>query len=285
MKRYAPKQKDLATADIIAHAVKHEAELSKKQPYVHLDLRHCQQEEIQKRFPNFTTKEPIPVIAAQHYSLGGITTKTNTETDIEGLFAAGECAALSVHGANALTDNVLLGAVVFGKQAGQTAREYAKQKKPVGTAEYIALRIGLRDTTDIIKKWFEKKGGAQCFDIKDKLQSLMDEAAGPIRTKKTLDKAKETLKELKEQYETLTLIDKSQAYNQELTEAIATGFLLEVAEATIYAAEAREESRGVHFRADHKNQDKEWLKHIIVKRTGDEPGLAEEQVRYTKIKP
>ena len=290
-------REELAPQDVIAQAVMHEMHLTRRDGCIYVDMRHVEKAVFDKRLKNLQefiklqtgldmTKDPIPAVPAQHALLGGIATTIEGATDIEGLFAVGECACISVHGAARLEGNGLLEALVFGKQVGQAVKDLLKKKKPLTNAEYIALRIGLRDAQEILEKYRQAKTGTGVQEIQTKMQLVMDEHAGIIRIKKGLEEAQEKIQQLKEELQGVALNDKSLIYNTELVQIYETAGMLDLAQAIICAALAREESRGTHYRQDCKEQDnKNWLKHSIIRYHQDGPELLSENVKLTRLKP
>ena len=296
MKRFDARE-ELAPQDIIAQAVIHEVHLTRKDGCIYVDMRHVEKAVFDKRLKNLQefiklqtgldiTKDPIPAVPAQHAFLGGIATTIEGVTDIEGLFAVGECACISVHGAARLEGNGLLEALVFGKQVGQVIKDTLKRKKPLTNAEYISLRIGLRDAQEVLDKYRQAKTGTPVQEIQTKLKTIMDEHMWIIRAKKGLEEAQEKVQQLKEEFNNVALTDKSIIYNTELMQVYETTGMLDIAQAMIIAALAREESRGTHYRHDFKEQDnKNWLKHSIIKYHQDGPELLSENVKIGRLKP
>lgn len=212
-------------------------------------------------------EEPIPVQPTAHYAMGGIPTTLKTEvirdehnTVVPGLYAAGEVACVSVHGANRLGTNSLLDIVVFGKVAGKEAAEYAKH------ADLAPLPSDATDfTRDQLERLIHGKGGERVADIVEEMKAVMTEHVSVFRTEEGLTEALAKLRELKERYQRVSITDKSARYNLELMEAWEAGNMLDLAEAVTLSALNRTESRGAHWREDYpKRDDENWLKHTLI---------------------
>ncbi len=217
-------------------------------------------------------EEPIPVQPTAHYAMGGIPTTIKAEvirdeqnTVVPGLYAAGEVACVSVHGANRLGTNSLLDIVVFGKQAGIHAAEYALKTAyaplPKAATEYTQAQLEALRTGD---------GGERMADIVAEMKQVMMDYVGVFRTEEGLTQALEKIRELKERYKRISIADKGKRFNLELMEAWELGNMLDLAEATTVAALNRTESRGAHWREDYpKRDDQNWLKHTLIFRRDD----------------
>ncbi len=212
-------------------------------------------------------EEPIPVQPTAHYAMGGIPTTLKTEvirdehnTVVPGLYAAGEVACVSVHGANRLGTNSLLDIVVFGKVAGKEAAEYAKH------ADLASLPADATDLTrDQLERLRHGTGGERVADIVAEMKAVMTEHVSVFRTEEGLTEALEKIRELKERYRRVSITDKSARYNLELMEAWEAGNMLDLAEAVTLSALNRRESRGAHWREDYpKRDDENWLKHTLI---------------------
>ncbi len=318
MKRYAPGQMELAPRDIVARAIVTELKEGRgygkgsEDGYVHLDLRHLGAEKIKERLPqireiamNFAgidpITEPIPVQPGQHYSMGGIATDTSGATSIEGLYAAGECACVSVHGANRLGGNSLLDTLVFGKIAGAAAAKYAsKMPMPApgdGNDNNNALQND-KSRIDAILKGVDggeggegggdggEDGGVRLSVIVQKMRQTMLSNVGIFRTREGLENAVKDIKKLKDMYRNISIDDRDRVFNTELVQALELGCMLDLAHTIAAGALAREESRGSHYRLDFpKRDDRTWLKHTMAYFTKDGPGLEYEDVRITKYRP
>ena len=274
MERYAPTIKDLAPRDMVARAMANEVREGRgagpEKDYVLLDLTHLPPEVIDAKLPDITEfartylgvepyTEPVPVFPTAHYAMGGIPTNVKAEvlsdnkTVVPGLYAAGECACVSVHGANRLGTNSLLDINVFGKRAGRFAVEYAKTAKHVPVPKDAA-----DDTIALIEKARAANGTEKVAVLRKELQDTMDKNAQVYRTEESLNEALEKIAELRVRYENISVQDKGQRFNTDLLEAIELGFLLDLAEVLAITARERRESRGGHYREDFeaRNDDK-----------------------------
>ncbi|KQQ29118.1 succinate dehydrogenase flavoprotein subunit [Frondihabitans sp. VKM Ac-2883] len=286
MERYAPTIKDLAPRDIIARCMRTEIREGRgagpNKDYLYLDITHLSPEVIDAKLPDITEfartylgvepyTEPVPVLPTAHYAMGGIPTNVKAEvladntTVVPGLYAAGECACVSVHGSNRLGTNSLLDINVFGKRAGDNAVEYVK------TADFVPLPD---DAADFVKGLIDQVRGAtgteRIATLRKELQDSMDDNAQVFRTEETLTAVTEKIEELRERFLNISVQDKGKRFNTDLLEAIELGFLLDLAEVVVYSALSRQESRGGHFREDFpKRDDEKWLVHTMAYLTGD----------------
>jgi succinate dehydrogenase / fumarate reductase flavoprotein subunit len=271
MERYAPTIKDLAPRDIVARSMVLEVLEGRgagpHKDYVLLDCTHLGAEVLESKLPDITefartylgvdpVKEPVPVYPTAHYAMGGIPTNVHgealqdNEKVIPGLYAAGEVACVSVHGANRLGTNSLLDINVFGRRAGIAAAEYALGHEHVDLPENPAKLV-----EGMVEHLRTAHGGERVADIRTELQQTMDTNAAVYRTEDTLKTALTDVQRLKERYGRISVQDKGKRYNTDLLEAIELGFLLDLAEALVNAALARKESRGGHAREDYPNRD------------------------------
>jgi len=277
MERYAPKAMELAPRDIVSRCIRKEIEEGRglDHPlgkYINLDLRHLGEEKIQKKLPGIRSickdfagidpvYEPIPVMPCQHYSMGGIDTNERCETLLPGFYAAGECACVSVHGANRLGGNSLLDTLVFGKMAAQAMGEYLESKH--GTSNQALLAESGRNWERKIQGM--NRGNERPAHLLARLGSTMSENVGIFREKQKLQQALDDLVALKEQYGRVFVTSPHRHLNYELMEAIDLEYMLDVANAIVLGALRREESRGAHSRRDFPTRnDQEWLKHTLV---------------------
>ncbi|ARC57481.1 Succinate dehydrogenase flavoprotein subunit [Frondihabitans sp. 762G35] len=286
MERYAPTIKDLAPRDIVARCMRTEIREGRgagpNKDYVYLDITHLSPEVIDAKLPDITEfartylgvepyTEPVPVLPTAHYAMGGIPTNVNAEvllnndTTVPGLYAAGECACVSVHGSNRLGTNSLLDINVFGKRAGKNAVEYVK------TAEFVPLPD---DAAEFVKGLVDQvrnaSGTERIAVLRKELQDSMDDNAQVFRTEETLTEVTKVIESLRERYKNISVQDKGKRFNTDLLEAIELGFLLDLAEVVVYSARSRTESRGGHFREDYPTRDDEkWLVHTMAYLTGD----------------
>ncbi|MCX8172832.1 MAG: FAD-binding protein, partial [Archaeoglobaceae archaeon] len=260
-------------------------------PYIALDLTHLGEEKIEERLPMIRetaikfanvdpVEEPIPVKPVQHYTMGGIDTNMFTETPIKGLFAVGECACISIHGANRLGSNSTVECLVFGRVAGEMALRFAENsKEPEIPREFIKNeesrvydRIG--------------KGDENPLAIKRELNRVMDEYVWIFRDNAGLKEAIRKITELKERYKRVEISDTSKRFNVALLSTLEVGYLLDLAEVVATGALLRTESRGAHYRLDYPSRDDErWLKHSLAYYTVEGPRFEYIPVRITKWKP
>jgi succinate dehydrogenase / fumarate reductase flavoprotein subunit len=281
MERYAPTIKDLAPRDMVARAMANEVREGRgagpNKDYVLLDLTHLEPAVIDAKLPDITEfartylgvepyTEPVPVFPTAHYAMGGIPTNIKAEvlsdndTVIPGLYAAGECACVSVHGANRLGTNSLLDINVFGKRAGKYSVEYAKTAKQVPMPEDAA-----KDVLELLQKVRNAKGKEKVAQLRKELQETMDKNAQVFRTEETLNEALAKIAELRKRYEKISVQDQGKRFNTDLLEAVELGFLLDLAEVTVITCRERRESRGAHLREDYtERNDKKFMVHSMA---------------------
>jgi succinate dehydrogenase / fumarate reductase flavoprotein subunit len=297
MERYAPKLMELGPRDIVARGIQTEIDEGRgfEGGYVNLDLRHFGREKILDRLPGIRQiamdfagvdpiSEPIPIQPAQHYSMGGISTNVDAETQLPGLFAAGECACVSVHGANRLGGNSLLETLVFGARAGRKAAERVRSERQ-GFNKTV-FQEHLRTFQSGLEEIFERKREEQCFLIKDEMKALMTSQAGIFREEFDLKMAKEKIKELKKRFLNVGLNQRGLAFNNEFIQFRELEGMLHLAEVIVEGALTRKESRGSHFRVDHPERDDEhWLWHTLVYKTPEGPRLDYKEVAITSYLP
>jgi len=281
MERYASTLLDLAPRDMVSRAIYHEIRAGRGidgQDYVHLDLTQLDPEVLEKKLPDITdfvrtylgldpSRQPIPIQPTAHYAMGGIPTTINgeviadsTNRVVPGLYAAGECACVSVHGGNRLGTNSLVDIVVFGRRGGQHVGEFASKtgapprlSEPEGPAQERLARL----TANV--------GGESAATIRTQMQQVMMEHVSVFRTEAGLKEALAVLANLRVRYQRVDVRDRSLRYNTELEEALELGDLLDLAWATTVAALARQESRGAHYREDFPaRNDATWLKHSLA---------------------
>lgn len=304
MEKYAPKVKDLASRDVISRAIAielREGRGIKGKRYLHLDLTpdtvrrykaeagetadHYTAHYIESKLAETCDQgrtyagvdpltEPLPIQPTAHYAMGGIPTNVNAEVIansesrvIPGLYAAGECACVSVHGANRLGTNSLVDLIVFGRRAGLRAAEYARG------ASFIALPSDAgRKIESELNRIRTATGSTKPYLLRKKMQSAMQDLVGVFRNGKDMQQALETMRELRREFATnIGIDDRGSTFNTDVLETWELGCLLELAEVTAYSALNRTESRGGHAREDYEKRDDEnWLKHTMVYREGDE---------------
>ncbi|MFQ6107496.1 MAG: succinate dehydrogenase flavoprotein subunit [Thermoplasmata archaeon] len=281
MEKYAPEKMELAPRDVISRAIQTEINEGRGiggKDYVHLDLRHLGKQEILEKLPQIhslaldfvgvdATEEPIPIQPTAHYSMGGLPTRTDCNvigdaknTPVGGLFAAGECACVSVHGANRLGTNSLLDAVVFGRRAGISAREYA------GRSEFVDFPSGHLDTVrEDVRSILAADGKESAPKLLAELQDTMTALCGIYRSEEKLKQCIDRVQELQERFMNIGTGDKGRIFNTELVDTLQTRNILEFSEVIAVGALAREESRGAHFRVDYpKRDDVNWLRHTMA---------------------
>jgi len=286
MERYAPTIKDLAPRDIVARSMVREVLEGRgagpNKDYVLLDVTHLGEDVLEAKLPDITefsrtylgvdpVKEPVPVFPTCHYVMGGIPTNVHgevlrdNENVVPGLYAAGECACVSVHGSNRLGTNSLLDINVFGRRAGIAAAEYAHSHDHVDLPENPAGLVGGQ-----LELLLSEHGNERVADIRTALQATMDANASVYRTEETLKQALHDVQVLKERYEHITVADKGKRFNTDLLEAVELGFLLELAEVLVQGALARKESRGGHAREDYPNRDDtNFMRHTMAYKTSE----------------
>jgi succinate dehydrogenase / fumarate reductase flavoprotein subunit len=297
MERYAPHLMELGPRDIVARGTQTEIDQGRgfEGEFVHLDLRHLGREKILDRLPGIRqiamdfagvdpTLKSIPVQPAQHYSMGGIPTNVDGETSLFGLFAAGECACVSVHGANRLGGNSLLETLVFGARAGRKAIERVEAEKKSFNKTVFQER--LRAFQSRLEGIFERKREEPGFLIRDEMKALMTSQVGIFRKESALLAAKEKIKELKKRFLRIGLKQRDLAFNNEFIQYYELEGMIHLAEVIVEGAVAREESRGSHFRVDFPNRDDEhWLRHTMAFKTAEGVKLDYKEVTITSYPP
>ncbi len=284
MERYAPTVKDLAPRDMVARAMLTEVRegrgIGPNKDYVHLDLTHLPPEQIDAKLPDITDfvrtylgiepkSAPIPIQPTAHYAMGGIPTNINGEvvidaegTVVPGLYAAGECACVSVHGANRLGTNSLLDIVVFGKRGGRAMGDWVRTVDWAGDGQGAQADVEAR-----ITRAATSNGSQKVHEIRTELQDEMMDKASVFRTEDSLASVQGTIGELRTRYADIKIDDKGKTFNYDVVEALELENLIDLAETTVLGARARTESRGAHFRDDFPTRnDEEWMKHTLVTR-------------------
>ncbi len=294
MEKYAPAAKELAPRDIVVRSIQTEINEGRGiggMDLVWLDMRNLGRERLAEKLPQIyrlakdfanvdAARDCIPVQPAQHYTMGGIRTNNSGESSIRGLFACGECACVSVHGANRLGGNSLAETLVFGKIAGESALGYIRNKDMPGIP-YEAVR----KEEQMINRLF-RSSDESAAEIRKDLQKVMWKKAGIFRNEKDMIDALKVVKELKKRYAAAGVKDGSRIFNTELVQAIELGFLLDNAELIAQGALQRRESRGSHFRYDFQQRDdKNWLTHTVISLKDGKPHVSHEPVRITLFKP
>ncbi|MGZ5423342.1 MAG: FAD-dependent oxidoreductase [Candidatus Aminicenantales bacterium] len=298
MEDYTPKTMELAPRDIVARSI--QAEIDKgngfENEYVHLDLRHLGREKILQRLPGIRdicihfagldpVDRPIPIQPAQHYSMGGIDVDATCASPLEGFFAAGECACVSVHGANRLGGNSLLESIVFGRIAGESASLYLRGgPSEVGGDREIAETA--RALMSRMRSVHEREMGENVFQLLNRLKRLMSNTAGIFRDAPTLSRGLEELAELRDAYRRVFIFGNCGRYCQEMVVLVEFEHMVEVAEVILLGALKREETRGSHFRSDFpKRDDASWLKHTIISRSDKGPVITYRDVQIGPYAP
>jgi succinate dehydrogenase / fumarate reductase flavoprotein subunit len=296
MERYAPTIKDLAPRDMVARAMANEVREGRgagpNKDYVLLDLTHLPPEVIDAKLPDITEfartylgvepyTEPVPVFPTAHYAMGGIPTNIKTEvlsdndTVVRGLFAAGECACVSVHGANRLGTNSLLDINVFGKRAGIYAVEYARE------ADFVPVpENAISDVEKMLAIARNSTGTEKVAVLRKELQDTMDKNAQVYRTEESLNEALDKIAELRTRYQNIQVQDRGKRFNTDLLEAIELGFLFDLSEVLVMTARERRESRGGHFREDYETRnDEKFMVHSMAYKLDKTPAKPGEDIR------
>ena len=296
MEKYAPDYMELASRDVVSRAEQTEINEGRGiDGNVLLDLRHLGKDFIESRLGYLQevsveflgidmSEKPVPIRPGMHYIMGGIKTDVNGETGVPGLYAAGECANVSVHGANRLGANSLLDTVVFGRRSASKASEYVKTVKDskILTNEYVEKDLNR------IKKILNNKGKLRTSEIRNTMATAMTEGIGVFRDQKSMEYAKKIVEESKIKYrDSLVVENKGKVYNTDLLFALELGYMIDCAESIVHGALTRKESRGAHFRTDIKDRnDKEWLKHTLIYRDrSGEIKIETPDVTITQWKP
>ena len=291
MKRYAPEQMELATRSTVSLAIGQEIQEGRGvDGCVLLDLRHLGRARILERLPQIRElalefagldpiETPIPIRPGAHYQMGGVKTNAWGETDLPGLFAAGECACVSVHGANRLGGNSLLETIVFGRRAGTRAadaiRDYDLQPVPEEVLKSEEQRLNTLLTNP---------GLERAWQIRDDLGKTMSLNLGIFRTKQSMQEALGAIQALKARANRMCVQDKGQIFNTDLIQALELQCLLDIADTIVVSALGREESRGAHYRADFPTRnDSAWLRHTVSHHQADGPRLSYVPVTITRF--
>jgi len=300
MEKYAPSKMEVAPRDIVSRSEMTEIEEGRgfSRPdgldYVHIDLRHLGAAKINERLPmirevamrfNFIDPilEPIPVRAAAHYFMGGVHTDIDGATTIGGIWAAGEAACVSLHGANRLGSNSTAECLVWGKITGDKAARYASGQKAMPTKP---TETKLKDERARVFNRFNSKGKESAFALRRELQKTMDTNVGVFRTEAGLKTALDKIKEIKQRLPEIKVKDRGHIYNTDLLSCLEVDNLLDLAEVIVTGAIARKESRGAHSRRDFpKRDDVDWLKHTLAHYTPKGPRLDYIPVNITMWQP
>jgi succinate dehydrogenase flavoprotein subunit len=301
MEEYAPTIKDLAPRDVVSRAITLEIQAGKGidgRNYVHLDLTHLGKEKLQARLSDIssfaktylgidTVTEPIPVSPTCHYMMGGIPTNVHGQVldensdPVPGLYAAGECACISVHGANRLGCNSLVDLVVFGRRAGDTMAKDLPELEWATLPSHAGNPVAER-----IERIKGRSQGERAFHLREEVQQLMTDKCSVFRTDEGMEEALVSLRSLEDRYEHVVIDNKGSSFNTDLLEALELESLLRLAEAIVVSAIGRKESRGAHSREDYPERDDEgYLKHTLIRRTDAGPTLSYKPVTITRFQP
>ncbi|WP_326688423.1 succinate dehydrogenase flavoprotein subunit [Streptomyces sp. NBC_01795] len=300
MEKYAPVMKDLASRDVVSRAIYTEIREGRgcgaDKDHVYLDLTHLPPEQLDAKLPDITEfartylgiepyTDPVPIQPTAHYAMGGMPTNVQGEvlfdnsTPVPGLYAAGEVACVSVHGANRLGTNSLLDINVFGRRAGIAAAEYS------ATAGHVELpEDPARFVQDEIENLRDATGNERVVDIRKALQECMDKNVMVFRTEQTLKEAVEEIGALRKRFRNISVQDKGKRFNTDLLEALELGNLLDLAEVTAVSALARKESRGGHYREDFPSRDDvNFMRHTMAYREVGDDGAESIRLDYKPV--
>jgi succinate dehydrogenase / fumarate reductase flavoprotein subunit len=294
LKDYAPNAMELASRDVISRAEQTEIDQGRGiEGNVLLDLRHLGAEKILERLHGTRElsmvfmgidpiHEPIPVRPGAHYHMGGVDTDAWGQTSLTGLYAAGEVACVSVHGANRLGGNALMETITFGKRSGRHAADWALANTTVTVPEGVVT-----DAERELKALLDRRDGERPWKIRDELAATMHENFGVFRREDQMQRQGQIVDGLRERYERVVVEDKGEVFNSDLTQALELGFLLELAEAMVVCGIARKESRGAHARPHDfpERDDENFLKHTLVTSVDGRPRLDWKPVTMTKWEP
>ena len=298
MQNYAPKAMELAPRDIVSRSIQKEIDAGRGVSglYVQLDVRHLGKKKILNNLPGIRTiaidfagidpiTKPIPVQPAQHYTMGGTDCNMKCETEIKGLYAAGECACVSVHGANRLGGNSLLETLVFGKIAGEEAGKFAKST-PFNRTDETTYQDALRREEEHISTLFRGSGKEDPSTIREEMRNLMVDKVFLFRSKEGLEEAASAIKGLKARLRNLRPIEGHKVYNLDLIRAIELEDMLELSEVIVASALNRKESRGSHVRLDFPQRDDiNFLKHTLAYKTHEGTRIEFSPVKITRYTP
>ena len=302
MERYAPTIKDLAARDVVSRAILTEIREGRGidgKDYVHLDLTYLGEKKIQEKLWEIASfvriyvgvdpvHAPIPVQPTCHYVMGGIPTDGDgrvladgRDSFAQGLYAAGECACVSVHGANRLGCNSLLDLLVFGRRSGLAMKEAVlRVDHPILSTDPV------KEMEAKLAGWMNRKGKEKLDGLRRRMQALMMEYGSVFRNEEGLKKGIEEIRSLKERFSEIEILNRGKTFNYELMEAFELGHQLDLAEVILFSASHRRESRGAHFREDFpKRDDQAYLKHTLVFHTPEGPKVEYKPVKVTRFQP
>jgi len=300
MQRYVPTAMELAPRDIVSRSIQTEIDEGRgfEHPlgkYIKLDLRHLGEKKILECLPGIRkicidfigidpVHEPIPIMPCQHYSMGGIDTNVRSETEIKGFYAAGECACVSVHGANRLGGNSLLDTIVFGKLASFSIPEYLETTE--ARPEEHVLTNKQKELEGKIER-LTAEGSERPYRIQTDLSTALNTYVGIFRQKNEIEQGLAKIAEIRERYRHVHVSSRVLHMNYELMNALELEYMVEVAHTIALGALLREESRGAHSRKDFpQRNDADWLKHTVA-RMGDDglPSISFKEVAITTYQP
>ena len=297
MEKYAPNKMELASRDVVSRAEQTEINEGRGFPdgTVALDITVVPRKRIHEALREIVnvgrdfagvdiTKEPIHIKPGNHYVMGGVKTDVDGQTEVPGLYAAGECACVSVHGGNRLGANSLLDTLVFGRRSGEHAATRAREVVLNPPSDAL-LDDEQRRLAELTKR--EQGGGRRMSQLRNELGATMDKYVAVFRDEAGLNTALETIRSLKEEYKDVGIDDRGTIFNQDVLAALELGYMLDGAEATVIGALHRTESRGAQFRTDYpERNDEDWLKHINLTLGPDgEPTISYSPVTITQWQP
>lgn len=294
METYAPNMMELASRDVVSRAEQTEINEGRGvDGCVYLDLRHLGEDLIRERLTQIVDigqdfagvniiNEPIPIRPGMHYIMGGIKTDVNGRTNIPGLYAAGECACISVHGGNRLGANSLLDTVIFGRRSGAHAAGYAKDQE----FPEFDVQGYVKGYEQKLKSLADRQKGERWAQIRNDLGKDMDQYFGVYREERGMQILLSRIEDCKKRYETVVLQDRGTIFNTDLIFTLELGFMLDCAETIVKSGIERKESRGAHSRTDYPlRNDKDWLTHVVVSKTDNGPEISHLPVKITKWTP
>jgi succinate dehydrogenase / fumarate reductase flavoprotein subunit len=295
MEKYAPNKMELASRDVVSRAEQTEIDAGRGFPdgTVALDITVVSRKRVHEALREIVnvgrdfagvdiTREPIHVKPGNHYVMGGVKTDTYGETAIPGLYAAGECACVSVHGGNRLGANSLLDTLVFGRRAGEHAARTVRGTAPSEPARAL-LMDAEREVAAVVSR---ASGRRRVSELKAELGKTMDKYVAVFRDEDGLRTALDVVRRLKEEARDVAIDDKGAIFNQDVLGALELEFMLDNAECTVVSAIERKESRGAQYRTDYpERNDEDWLKHIMVSPDGGEPEIGYSGVTLTQWQP
>jgi succinate dehydrogenase / fumarate reductase, flavoprotein subunit len=294
MKRYAPNAMELASRDVVSRSEQTEIDEGRGiNGSIFLDMRHLGADRIIERLPGSRElsmtfagldpiHDPIPVRPGAHYHMGGVDTDNDGLTELTGLYAAGEAACVSIHGANRLGGNSLMETIVFGRRAGSAAAEWALTNTTIDVPESVQ-----RDAERELQQLLDRTEGERPWKIREELGKSMGENMAVFRREEQMLAQIEIVEGLRERYPNVLVEDKGTVFNNDLTQALELGYVLDLAACMVQAGVARKESRGAHARPhDYPTRDDEnFMKHSITRWVDGGPELSYKEVRVTKWQP